>query len=211
MLDKETFGGDLAKKSSYKLIEHLVQKQTQIIFPSGLQDIWLQLFGRAIIKAKDAVLDLPLKTDPCSSPLLLVDRQGTQRSGKQERWRFGGFASLMGSLEEQWICKILYCFHKTVLHLFWDWSNQGFSFRRPDYAIKSGSPDHALPFKPERTRQDSTPLLMSHLRHQSHNIFPLFCIKHILSFPNVPILKIVTVIIKEWFGFFCTLQIIRDT
>lgn len=62
-----------------------------------------------------------------------------------------------------------------------------------------------------RARQDSTPLLMSHLRKQSHSIFPLFCIKHILSSPNVAILKIVTVIIKGWFGFFCTLQIISDT
>lgn len=122
-----------------------------------------------------------------------------------------GFCLSDGSLEEQWIYKILYCFHKTVLHLFWDWGNQGLSFRRPDYAIKSGCPDHALPCKPERTRQDSTPLLMSHLRNQSHSIFPLSCIKHILSSPNVPILKIVTVTIKEWFGFFCTLQIISDT
>lgn len=62
-----------------------------------------------------------------------------------------------------------------------------------------------------RTRQDSTPLLMSHLRNQSHSIFPLFCIKHILSSPNVPVLKIVIVTIKGWFGFFCTLQTISDT
>lgn len=47
-----------------------------------------------------------------------------------------------------------------------------------------------------RTRQDSTPLLMSHLGNQSHSIFPLFWIKHILLSSNVLILKIATVIIK---------------
>ena len=62
-----------------------------------------------------------------------------------------------------------------------------------------------------RTRQDSTPLLMSHLGNQSHSIFPLFSIKHILSSSNVPILKIATVITKGWFAIFCSLQIISDT
>lgn len=62
-----------------------------------------------------------------------------------------------------------------------------------------------------RTQQDSTPLLMSHLGNQSHSIFPLFWIKHILSTSNVPILKIATVMIKGWFGIFYTLQIISDT
>jgi len=117
----------------------------------------------------------------------------------------------MGSLEIRWKqLSALSPFHTTAVCLIQDGGNQGLTMKGPDYAIRSSYLDSTLS-KSGKTRENFTALLKSSLGNQSHSIFPLFWIKHVLSFSSVSTLKIGTVIIKGWFQIFCTLQIMSDT
>jgi len=146
------------------------------------------LVEKQITKSRDAVLLLPLNTDPWASPHLEMDGQGTKRSGScRSSKRDEAFGLLLlinaasdrqpGNIVHAVECMelhgVLYCFHKTVSCLFWDGGNQGLTFRTPDYAIKSGFLTVHYHANQSRTRQDSPPLLTSHLGNRA-TVFSLF-------------------------------------
>lgn len=176
------------------------------------------LVEHQIIKSRDAMLQLPSSTDPWASPQLKTDGQGTERSGScrsRKREEAFGFLQLVNAASDVQPGNTM----NTVecVEFFIAFIRQLYAYFGME-AIKDSHLEgqimqlsvvlltahyHA---NQNRTRQDSTPLLMSHLGNQSHGIFPLFWIKNILSSSNVPILKIATVIIKGWCGIFCTLH-----
>lgn len=158
------------------------------------------------------MLHLPLNTNPCTSPYLKMDGKGTERLSKRDE-AFGllqlnnaasdGQPGNVNAVEcvESFIAFIRQLYTYLGMEAIKDSHLEGQTIQLEVVFLTAHY--HA---NQSRTRQDSTPLLMSQLGNQRHNILPLFWIKHILASSNVPILKIATVIIRGWFGIFCTLH-----